>query len=115
MTLITQRLVPGRRTRGVLAVGVLAATSVALVVSLAALQPPASPQAAAQSARPATAGLPNEIPAQFAPVTSGFDHVRREVMIPMRDGVKLHTVILVPNGAKRAPSSSRAHPTAPTR
>ena len=24
-------------------------------------------------------------------------------MIPMRDGVKLHTVILVPKGAKRAP------------
>jgi putative CocE/NonD family hydrolase len=29
--------------------------------------------------------------------------VRREVMIPMRDGVKLHTVILVPKGAKAAP------------
>jgi uncharacterized protein len=24
-------------------------------------------------------------------------------MIPMRDGVKLHTVILVPKGAKHAP------------
>jgi hypothetical protein len=32
----------------------------------------------------------------------GFDYVRREVMIPMRDGVKLHTVILVPKGAKGA-------------
>jgi putative CocE/NonD family hydrolase len=32
-----------------------------------------------------------------------FDHVRREVMIPMRDGVKLHTVVLVPRGAKGAP------------
>ncbi len=29
--------------------------------------------------------------------------MRREVMIPMRDGVKLHTVILVPKGAKAAP------------
>src|SRR4029079_9516875 len=28
---------------------------------------------------------------------------RREVMVPMRDGVKLHTVILVPKGAKSAP------------
>jgi hypothetical protein len=27
----------------------------------------------------------------------------RNVEIPMRDGVKLHTVILVPRGAKRAP------------
>jgi uncharacterized protein len=47
--------------------------------------------------------LPDEIPANFAPTQYGFDHVRREVMIPMRDGVKLHTVILVPKGAQHAP------------
>ncbi len=47
--------------------------------------------------------LPSEIPAKFKPTGYGFDHVRREVMIPMRDGVKLHTVILVPKGAKGAP------------
>jgi uncharacterized protein len=47
--------------------------------------------------------LPSETPAKFEPVTGSFDHVRREVMIPMRDGVKLHTVVLVPNGAKGAP------------
>ncbi len=46
--------------------------------------------------------LPSEIPAHFEPVTSSFDYVRREVMIPMRDGVKLHTVILIPKGAKNA-------------
>src|SRR6202521_3009189 len=49
------------------------------------------------------AGLASEMPARIEPVTTGFDHVRREVMIPMRDGVKLHTVILVPKGAKDAP------------
>ena len=47
--------------------------------------------------------LPSETPAKLVPTNDGFDHVRREVMIPMRDGVKLHTVILVPNGARRAP------------
>jgi putative CocE/NonD family hydrolase len=47
--------------------------------------------------------FPSETPAKFAPVTSSFDYVRRDVMIPMRDGVKLHTVILVPKGAKNAP------------
>src|SRR5258706_11823041 len=50
--------------------------------------------------------LPSETPARFTPSTDGFDHVRRDVMIPMRDGVKLHTVILVPNnalGKKTAP------------
>ncbi len=47
--------------------------------------------------------LPSEIPAKFESTHFGFDHIRRDVMIPMRDGVKLHTVILIPNGAKRAP------------
>jgi len=47
--------------------------------------------------------LPNETPAKFTPTNDGFDYTRREVMIPMRDGVKLHTVILVPKGANRAP------------
>ncbi|HEY5073388.1 MAG TPA: CocE/NonD family hydrolase [Pyrinomonadaceae bacterium] len=47
--------------------------------------------------------LPNETPEKFTPTNDGFDYTRREVMIPMRDGVKLHTVILVPKGAKRAP------------
>jgi uncharacterized protein len=47
--------------------------------------------------------MPSETPAKFQPVTDSFDYVRREVMIPMRDGVKLHTVILVPRGATHAP------------
>src|SRR6185369_8573354 len=46
---------------------------------------------------------PSETPATLRPATEGFDHDRREVMIPMRDGVKLHTVILVPKGAHGAP------------
>ena len=36
-------------------------------------------------------------------LTTASTTIRREVMIPMRDGVKLHTVILVPKGAKNAP------------
>ena len=47
--------------------------------------------------------LPSEIPAKFEPTRYGFDFERRDVMIPMRDGVKLHTVILVPKGTQRAP------------
>src|ERR1700719_3418548 len=50
-----------------------------------------------------SAGLQSETPARFEPVTSSFDYVKREVMIPMRDGVKLHTVIAIPKGAKNAP------------
>ena len=59
---------------------------------------------AAQAPPPSTpATLPNETPTQITPVTDSFDYIRRHVMIPMRDGVKLHTVILVPKGAKNAP------------
>jgi len=47
--------------------------------------------------------FPSEMPAKVEPTNDGFDYVRRDVMIPMRDGVKLHTVILVPKGARRAP------------
>ena len=46
---------------------------------------------------------PSETPDHFQPATGSFDYGRRVVMIPMRDGVKLHTVILVPKGAKNAP------------
>src|ERR1700677_3660521 len=47
--------------------------------------------------------LPSETPATLETPTAAFDYLRREVMIPMRDGVKLHTVILVPKEAKGAP------------
>ena len=47
--------------------------------------------------------LPNETPDKFTPTNDSFEYTRREVMIPMRDGVKLHTVIIVPKGAKHAP------------
>ncbi|KJV34861.1 glutaryl-7-ACA acylase [Luteibacter yeojuensis] len=46
--------------------------------------------------------LPSETPADFKPATGAFDYEKRDVMILMRDGVKLHTVILVPKGAKHA-------------
>jgi hypothetical protein len=44
-----------------------------------------------------------DIPAKFTPPRSGYDFVKREVMIPMRDGVKLYTVIAIPKGATHAP------------
>lgn len=59
-------------------------------------------------ARPATAedAAPppgSEIPASFTPKTDSFDFDRRDVMVAMRDGVKLRTIVLVPKGAKDAP------------
>ncbi|MGH8136394.1 MAG: hypothetical protein ACRER4_08595, partial [Steroidobacteraceae bacterium] len=49
------------------------------------------------------AALPSETPASFKRKTDDFDYVKREEMIPMRDGVKLKTFILVPKGARQAP------------
>ena len=55
----------------------------------------------AQSQKPEA--LPSEIPGTFKPVTDTFNYVRRTAMVPMRDGVKLHTVIVLPRGASHAP------------
>jgi uncharacterized protein len=45
----------------------------------------------------------NDIPAKFDAPTQGFDYEKRVEMIPMRDGVKLYTVIVIPKGAKHVP------------
>ncbi len=55
-----------------------------------------------QGASPKYPNYPSETPSELKPATASFDHERREVMIPMRDGVKLHTVILVPRSATKA-------------
>ena len=55
------------------------------------------------SAQPAYPDYPSETPAKLTLASDSFDYVRREAMIPMRDGVKLYTVILVPKGAKSVP------------
>jgi uncharacterized protein len=56
-------------------------------------------------ARAQTAPLTPDIPTKFEAPTESYDYVKRVVMIPMRDGVKLYTVIVVPRGAgaKSAP------------
>ena len=45
----------------------------------------------------------DERPATFKTPTPGWNYERRAVDIVMRDGVKLHTVILIPKGAHDAP------------
>ena len=61
-------------------------------------------EAAKDTTSPAAyAALPSETPAKFVPPRDDFDFVKRDEMIPMRDGVKLHTIILLPRGATNAP------------
>ncbi|MBX9677667.1 MAG: CocE/NonD family hydrolase [Gemmataceae bacterium] len=77
----------------------------AFVMLLLPLLAIASPLTAQDDVKPAKTypELPSEIPKEFKPVQDTFDFAKRTAMIPMRDGVKLHTVILVPKGAKGAP------------
>jgi putative CocE/NonD family hydrolase len=51
----------------------------------------------------ALAQAQSDIPSKFSAPKTGYDYVKRVEMVPMRDGVKLYTVIVVPKGAKNAP------------
>ncbi|WP_229213214.1 MULTISPECIES: CocE/NonD family hydrolase [unclassified Duganella] len=82
---------------------ILWALTGALVVSAPAVlaQLPASTPGVA--ATPMYPALPSETPDEFKAPLDGLDYVKRSVMIPMRDGVKLNTVIIVPRKASHAP------------
>jgi putative CocE/NonD family hydrolase len=59
--------------------------------------------AVAAPAQQATAPAGGDIPAKFTPPITNRDYVKREVMLPMRDGTKLYTVIVYPKGITNAP------------
>jgi putative CocE/NonD family hydrolase len=74
------------RARSIVQLPALAVLSL-LVSSALAQTPPMAP----------------DIPASFEAPVDNADYVKRVVMVPMRDGVKLYTVIVVPKGAQHAP------------
>ena len=84
-------------------------TPILLAAGLAGLllRPSVDAQTPQRPAPPAYPGLPSETPATFEAMTDSFDYVKRDVMIPMRDGVKLHTVALAPKGKARADPDSK--------
>jgi len=45
----------------------------------------------------------SDIPAKWQKPETDYDYIKREEMIPMRDGVKLHTVIFIPKGTHDLP------------
>ena len=75
-----------------------------LIVGVSALAVVAAPRVFAQAPQaqtpPGTADIPTT---KVVMPKIGDDYERREVMIPMRDGVKLKTFILVPKGVSKAP------------
>ncbi len=50
-----------------------------------------------------TPPLAPDIPARFVALAPNADYTKQDVMIPMRDGVRLHTVIVIPKNARNAP------------
>jgi putative CocE/NonD family hydrolase len=49
---------------------------------------------------PDLAGKGSDVRPEVAAPTDGFNYTRQEVMIPMRDGVNLFTVIMIPKGVE---------------
>jgi putative CocE/NonD family hydrolase len=74
-----------------------------LILATAFWGPVAATVAQSAKVTPDMVQTGSDIPAKWVEPHPGYDYERRDVMIPMRDGVKLHTVILVPKGAKGLP------------
>jgi putative CocE/NonD family hydrolase len=72
------------------------------LAALALAAPAAFAQKPAAAPGPLSPMTP-DIPAQFDFPTAKNDWIKRTVMIPMRDGVKLYTVIVMKKGARDAP------------
>ena len=72
---------------------------------------PAKDAAAVSNAGPSRGRTPakdadlagNDIPGGYEAPRAGYDYVKRVEMIPMRDGVKLYTVIWTPKNARNVP------------
>ena len=81
--------------------------TVALLATACVLASVSSAPAGAAPGDAATAPVSaadfNDIPKGFKLPPANADYVKRVVMIPMRDGVKLYTVIWIPKGAHDAP------------
>ncbi len=71
--------------------------------TLALLLLASSTLAGAQMREPVFPTGGTDIPEKYNEPTDAYDYVKRVVEIPMRDGVKLHTVILMHKGTKNAP------------
>jgi hypothetical protein len=77
----------------------LLAAAASLVLSPVAAQQGTPPKDGAET----LAAPGGDIPAKFTPPTTGADYDKRVIMVPMRDGTKLYTVVVVPKGAVNAP------------
>src|SRR4249919_3113995 len=70
-----------------------AAASLLPLLALAAAPPPAAP----------VTPMTPDVVAKYDPVLPEADYIKRVAMVPMRDGTKLYTVIVMKKGATNAP------------
>jgi putative CocE/NonD family hydrolase len=94
------------RLTQVLAAAVVLGTAVTALAGTVFAAADARAAASVPATSPTTQSAPppaGDIPEKFEPVTTLMDFEKREVMIPMRDGVKLFTIIVIPKGAAHAP------------
>ena len=75
----------------------------AVLASLTSALPLVCAAQTSSPSKPQYPAYPSETPDKVTVPMDSWDYSRRTAEIPMRDGVKLHTVILVPKGAKGAP------------
>jgi putative CocE/NonD family hydrolase len=76
----------------------LAATAIAAIATSLPAQTKPAPQSKAAQAKALKEF--DERPAKYVPAVEKYGYIRRVVDIPMRDGVKLHTIIAIPRGVK---------------
>ncbi|OAG77932.1 Glutaryl-7-ACA acylase [Acetobacter malorum] len=82
----------------------VALSGVLLAATLPAAQAAAPTAAAAPAHDSLSVQTGSDIPASVhMPTDQLRDYIKREVMVPMRDGVKLYTVIVIPKNARNAP------------
>ena len=79
----------------------LASAALGIIAVPVPAQETPAPKDAADRSQAAQGG--GDIPAKFVPPVGEQDYDKREAMVPMRDGTKLYTVVVVPKGATNAP------------
>src|SRR6478736_7282114 len=77
-------------------------TSLAVALATFTLSWTARPVLAATQIAPVTPMTPDVV-ASYDKIRPDADFIRRVVMVPMRDGVKLYTVIVMKKGTSHAP------------
>ena len=80
----------------------LLAPAAPLLAAQAAPPAPSAPPVAASVAAPVTAITPDAV-ATYGFVPPDADYVRRTAMVPMRDGIRLYTVIVMKKGTRNGP------------